>query len=332
MTQRSPSSDELLHYGIKGMKWGVRKEEETSNRDPASDRYKAAHKPKKTPPLKEGAANLAKNEEKFKAKFEGDTPKGKGEAKGKIKKFASDHKLAITTGAAITALVLVNVLAEKKTVASIEELRGKSIDAETFAKHVMHSKMKTWVKDDYFKPQSFDREEFSLSAGHTFHRLSTKAEDSFRPATYATHSKEDFDRYVAQFRRELSPDNGLQHITFRSNEEIKVPRLSTVLDTLKAVLSEKEPGATFQDEHALAAYQELSGGSWSNGRAEGLFSALRKRGYGAIVDEMDAGVIGETPLVVFARELLGTKSSTLMNDNDIHGSETSLIELESRKY
>jgi hypothetical protein len=314
------------------MKWGVRKEEETSNRDPAGERYKSAHKPKKTPPLKEGAANLAKNEEKFKAKFEGDTPKGKGEAKNKIKKFASDHKLAITTGAAVTALILANVIAEKKTVASIEELRGKSIDAETFAKHVMHSKMKTWAKNDYFKPQSFDREEFSLPAGHTFHRISTKAEDSFNPATYATHSKEDFDRYVAQFRQELSPSGGLHHITFHADEEIKVPRLSTVLDTLKGVLSEKEPGAVFQDEHALQAYQELSGGSWSNGRAEGLFSALRKKGYGAIVDEMDAGVIGETPLVVFARDLLGSKSSTQMNSNDFSSSENSLIELMNRKY
>jgi hypothetical protein len=47
---------------------------------------------------------------------------------------------------------------------------------------------------------------------------------------------------------------------------------------------------------------------------------------------MDAGVIGETPLVVFARELLGPKSSTQMNDNDFHSSENSLIELENRKY
>jgi hypothetical protein len=333
VSERNPSPGELAHYGVKGMKWGVRKEEETSNRDPAAERYKAAHKPKKTPPLKEGAANLAKNEEKFKAKFEGDDTKDAGKSgKGKVRTFASNHKTALITGAALTSIILAGYISEKRTIESIERYSGKPIPADTFSKHVLHSKVNTWSKDDYFKPQSFEREEFSLPAGHTFHRLSTKAEDSFKPATYATHSKEDFDRYVAQFRQELSPTGGLQHITFRADEEIKVPRLSTVLDTLKGVLSEKEPGAIFQDEHALKAYQELSGGSWSNGRAEGLFSALRKRGYGAIVDEMDAGVIGETPLVVFARELLGPKSSTQMNDNDFHSSENSLIELENRKY
>jgi hypothetical protein len=317
-------SDEIIHYGVKGMRWGIRKEEETSERDAVTEKYKAAHKPKKTPPLKEGAANLAKNEEKFKAKIDGDKPKNSAAAKAK--KFASNHKVALTTGAAITALILANVIAEKRTVASIEELRGKSIDLETFSKHVMHSKIKTWARDDYFKPQSFDREEFSLPAGHTFHRLSTKGETSFKSATYATHSREDFDRYVAQFRQELDTPN-LHHITFHAKEEIRVPKLGTVLETLKGVLS-----GDSTDDHALKAYQELSGGSWSDGRAQGLFSALRKKGFGAIVDEMDAGVIGETPLVIFATNALGSKSSNVMSNGDIRGSENNLVELENRKY
>lgn len=329
MTGESPSPSELTHYGVKGMRWGVRREEDILTSDPAGARYKAAHKPKKTPPLTKGAANLAKNEEKFKAKIDGDNPK----EKGRVRKFVSNHKVAVTTGAAITAIVLANALVERRTIASIEELRGKSISPEAFARHVMHSKRQTWVKDDYFKPQSFDREEFTLPAGHTFHRISTKAEDSFKHGTYATHNEADFNRYTAQFRQELGAGE-LHHVTFQSREEIKVPRLSTVLDTLKDVLrsGNDEHGLPTDDASVLSAYQAMSGGHWSGGRSERLLNALEKRGYGALIDEMDAGVIGESPLVVFARGLLGDKTSTPMSQDDFAHAESNLIELENRKY
>jgi hypothetical protein len=85
-------------------------------------------------------------------------------------------------------------------------------------------------------------------------------------------------------------------------------------------------------EHLMEEYQKLSGGQWNNTQAEQLFGVLRKKGFGAIVDEMDAGVIGETPLVVFARDILGEKNNTPLTHDDITHAESNLIELENRKY
>ncbi|ASU03922.1 hypothetical protein SEA_FRODOSWAGGINS_8 [Streptomyces phage FrodoSwaggins] len=316
----------LAHYGVKGMKWGVRKDEDGKGRDAATEKWKKAHKPKKQPSTEQGKKNLAANEKKSLAKLEGsDEPPKK-------KSFVARHKKALIFAGAIAGLYAANKVAEAKTIKSIEELRGKSIDANTFQKHVNHSKIKTWMTNDYIHESSWARDEFTLPAGHEFHRLSKKAESEFRDATYATHSPEDYHRYVAQFRQELG--GNLHHVTFQANEDIRVPKLSTTLQALKDALvgDKKEFNAWYTDERVLAKYQELSGGSWDDSHAKGMFDNLRKKGYGAIVDEMDAGVIGETPLVIFARELVGKKSSEPLTKSDIDFAEASLIELENRKY
>ncbi|QEQ93507.1 hypothetical protein SEA_GIRLPOWER_8 [Streptomyces phage GirlPower] len=317
----------LAHYGVKGMKWGVRKDEESGKgRDAATEKWKKAHKPKPKPSAKQGEKNLVANEKKSLAKLEGsDEPPKK-------KSFVARHKKALIFAGVVAALYAHNAVAEAKTIKSIEELRGKSIDANTFKKHVNHSKVNTWLTNDYIHESSWKREEFTLPAGHEFHRLSKQAETEFRGATYATHSPEDYHRYVAQFRQELG--GNLHHVTFQADEDIRVPKLSTTLQALKDALvgDKKEFNAWYTDERLIAKYQELSGGSWSDDHAKGMFDNLRKKGYGAIVDEMDAGVIGETPLVIFARELVGKKSSEPLTKSDIDFAESSLIELENRKY
>ncbi|WPJ30703.1 hypothetical protein [Streptomyces phage Psst2] len=322
------SDRSLAHYGVKGMKWGVRKDEETGKGGGGStEKWKKSHQPKKEPNAEQVKKNLEANEKKSLAKLDdpADTPTKKS--------FLAKHKKALIFTGAVAGLIVANKIAEAKTVKSIEELRGKSISPETFQKHVMHSKIKTWGRNDYIKDSSWERDEFTLPAGHEFHRLSKKAETEFRGATYSTHNQEDYHRYVAQFRQELGGSN-LHHVTFHANEDIRVPKLSTTLDSLREALvgGKEEFKAWYTDERVLAKYQELSGGSWDDNHAKGMFDSLRKKGYGAIVDEMDAGVIGETPLVIFARDLVGKKSSEPLTKADIDFAEASLIELENRKY
>jgi hypothetical protein len=74
----------------------------------------------------------------------------------------------------------------------------------------------------------------------------------------------------------------------------------------------------------------MSGGGWSGPREKSLMKALRARGYGAIVDEMDAGVIGETPLVFFS-EHVSSKASVPITPQGIAQAEQSLIEIKNRK-
>lgn len=335
------STDELVHYGVKGMKWGVRKDDETGEGRSRSltERFRKAHKPKEPATTKEAADNLLKNEEKSRAKLvEG----GKKEP-GKVRKYISDNKATIATaavyGGIFAGLVLAEHISRKKIERSIKNSAGKPIDADKFLKHVEHSKYETWAKDDFMTRQAFDRKEFSLPAGHTFHRISLSDETSFRGATYSTHSREDYNRYLTQFQDEKglivgsdAKSEDFRHVTFQSKEEIKVPNLGTVLEVFKGVLSGKDASSIVEDSDVLKVYQELSGGSWDDDRAKGLFGALRGKGYGAIVDEMDAGVRGDSPLVVFAHDLMTDKKSSILTDDEFDEARSNLIELQDRKY
>lgn len=209
---------------------------------------------------------------------------------------------------------------------------GSPLDAKHFKDCVLSSQLSSWGGQGYIKPSSYDQKEFTLSAGHIFHRLSRVEESEFRGATYATHSVADFNRYVAGFRGELghaTDVTGLQHVTFRATKDIKVPDLMTRLETMREVISKPDKPAT--PEAALSMYQMLSGGSWDGDTATRFFEALSNKGFGAIVDDMDAGVIGESPLVVFAQNAFTSKVNEPMTQALVDAAEAALTEISNRK-
>lgn len=77
----------------------------------------------------------------------------------------------------------------------------------------------------------------------------------------------------------------------------------------------------------------MSGKSWTMPRDITLLDALKAKGYGAIIDDMDAGVIGEKPLVVFGGDSKFTgKISSLMTNKDVQAAENAITEIPRRKY
>ena len=361
-----PSLAELAHFGVKGMHWGVHKKEEptgngggSKSTPPKSNKAKAATPSgsgKSTPPparkvssaehdatkaymaakskqkplnKHEAAATLAANQKKFLAKVDPDNPKY-AEVPQK-KGLTPAQKNALIKGAigvaAVGGLMALSYYGNKQELKFVEDLKGlagKSIDKDMFLKGVSKSKTKTWGFEGFIQDSSFQRQEFTLPAGHTFHRITTRVEESFNTGTYATHNIEDFHRYVTAFRGEkLGLD--LHHTTFKTTEPLKVPSLTTVLETLR-----EQMGPDTTHEAAISQYNSWSGGQWNSLKHEGLFEALTKKGYGAIVDEMDAGVIGESPVVVFAKHLTSKVAEPLTNDL-IDLAESSLIELANRK-
>lgn len=341
----------LEHHGVKGMKWGVRNEDRPTGRESGSSTNDKKQKSNvsnddflkayfelqgKSYTPAEKAKNIAENKKKFLDKFDdGDSKKDDGESGFHLTK---GQVAAIGVGAAFVGLYFYGKHLDKSINLELSKAYdilgnppnpGSPVPADVFHTLTSGSIAQTWMGGNFIQPSSFDRPEFTLPVGHTFKRLSTRPEEVFKgAATYTTHSTNDFNRYLSQFRKEKVGAKKFYEVSFKTNEEIKVPNLNTALKTLKEVLIKDGVNAT--DEFVLESYQAMSGGKWDSHRATTFFSALKSKGYGAIVDEMDAGVIGDTPLVLFNRNTTPL-TPKLLSNSDIKLAESSLVELFDRK-
>lgn len=346
--------DILKHHGVKGQKWGVRKEEDTgggritgkqavevndvTKSFMAASMQLDAESKRFTP--KQAEQNLAEAHAKFEAKFSDGPSKGKSSrpaksgsglaVRDKWDSLSPENKKKIIKAGAAIAITGALLYSGQRNKQAILAMAGKQISATQFNENVVHSQMHTWLGGNYAKGNAFTRPEFELPAGHQFYRLTTSVETGFREATYSTHSVEDANRYIANFRHEKGPGAKLNYVTFSSDQPTKVPDLTTVLSTLKEHVTETH-SAPPSDKQVLRMYNRLSGGSWDSPEAKGLIAGLKKKGYGALVDEMDAGVIGESPIVFFNHEHATPKSVTKLTPDMIQNAEQNLIELTHRK-
>jgi hypothetical protein len=361
--QKPPLDEALLaHHGVKGMHWGIRKKdessgsrpkkspEETANENRNTKEYMAAAdkaRRKKVTPA-QAKKNLADNHTKFLSKFEAsedDSKKGLSpEQKAALKKAA----VGVAVVGTLAALAYYGnkqgvfdkfkpdggVLYNPDT---IKGMSGKPVSVAQYRHNVSMSTASTWRQGagaGYITKESFARPEVTLSAGHTFHRISKSAESSFSKFTYSTTSTEDFNRYATSFAG--IPHNyteALHHVTWSTTKDFKVPSLHTVLETAHEVLKSESdlPDSMKTREYALKWYTALNGSSWNTQRADTLFSALKEKGYSAIVDEMDHGVQGDLPLVIFNTEGLTSKVSKVMSNKDLKNAQSSVTELLVRK-
>lgn len=360
--------EELVHYGVKGMRWGVRKERELTGREAAAhnEETKAwiAARNQLTPLTGAAAqANFAQNQQKFAAKFAPSEPGSSG-----WDGLSDGQKKALMVAAGVGAYIGVSYAAQKYLegkqdkaladlmdkfdeldklgldggddftssptpdwVEDIQSLAGQPIDPKKFEGLVAYSQGNTWYGGDYTTDKAFARPEYEIPAGHEFHRISTKPnETDFNPTTYSTHSIEDYNRYVAGFSGEKFGAQ-LHHVTWTSTEPVKVPNLTTVLGSLHKVMQEDPllKGATITQKDVLDSYNAMSGGSWESHQSVKLVESLKAQGYGAIVDEMDAGVIGATPVIFFAHENATPKKSTPIDKKAIKEAHKALIEIEN---
>lgn len=348
--------DILTHHGVKGMRWGIRKEEESggqpsggkvgpreaANTNSSIKAYMAASKQLDAEPLTSAQVvkNLDQAQAKFDAKFtDGPSPSSKGKIgqvpehneslKDKWNNLSSDQKqLIIKTGIGV-AVIGGLAIAGHRNRKAILALAGKPIENKKFNSHVLQTQLKVWGNGNFCKGDAFTRPAFELPAGHDFYRLTTSTETGFRDATYSLHSMEDTKRYIANFRHEKGPSVKMNLVRFTANEPTKVPNLHTVLGSLKEELGQS--GYKISDKEVLKKYNDLSGGGWNSETARGLISRLKEKGYGALVDEMDAGVIGETPLVFFNNHVANPKEVAPLTEKVIHNAESSLIEINNRK-
>lgn len=330
------SLDFLEHYGVKGMKWGVRKEYKSTSRSSASKvsalkaKLKAQDEPL-TPDKK--AENLAEAKDQFLKKFEPSTASSSSDTTKKIDE--SEQKgwrptkkqvgYALMGAAAVGGILYLNH--------KFKVVPGEPVHPLAFNAQVMKSQQEVWGSHLKVDADSFRQKEFTLPAGHTFRRLSTGPEDSFSFGTYTTSSDADFARYVTAFRHEKG-NADFYEINFTAKEDIRIPDLKTRLDALKTSINEGQSKKNkWTDGDVRRFYNGLSGSQWNQDDeiVRGFFAELTKRGYSGIIDDMDAGIIGEAPLVIFNPEKFSSKTSKPLSKDQLKSIEKTVTEITNRR-
>lgn len=317
-----PDLAELAHHGVKGQKWGVHKQEEptkeTAQRNEDTKSLIAAAKPD---PVSKAQAtkNLQQNTEKAAEKFE------KSDASGTRKRLTPTQKKVLIGGAVVVGVVGGAYLL-RRAGAKPEGF----ISPSDFVELRQHSISNVWSTNNYLRPESFARSGFTLPKGHEFLRVSNAAETTFGHATYASSSVDDYARYLVGYGAHGMPAGDVHKVAFNATQDIKVPSLKTAIDTLREVIHEEgHTGVT--DKELVGRYRRLSGGYWNEPDGEKLFRKLVKKGYSAIVDEMDAGVQSESPLVIINNNAFGPKTSTKLTAKNVQETMKSLREINNRK-
>lgn len=357
--------EDFRHYGVKGMKWGVRRDRDSSgssSRKKGSDSSewkKAAEEvSKETGKLSpaQKAKNLAEAEAKFDAKFDDNSAKSSNVKSKKVE--ITPNKVIVgayaAAGAAFVGYAIADYYIQKSwhektsksgidfsyTPAKSLELLfrpGEPVSAKDYMTLVKQSKTTVWgggpVK--YFTKSALEREDFTLPLGHTFHRLSRAAEEGFGNAgTYSTIDLADFSRYVFGFGKlEKGKTAGLQHITFQATKEIKIASAKTQLEAMRAALKASGSPYASDPNFALRILANQTGGKWmfDNPEVKGFFAQLKAMGYSGIIDEMDSGVIGEAPVVLFDHDSFGAKAASVLTSADVKRFASQITEISNRK-
>lgn len=369
--------DFLTHYGVKGMKWGVRKDEDSS-----ADYTKAAvefYKSKSASELQaEGAKKLKAQAEQTFSSAKVNVKAGRERRADRIDENVTklnDHAKKLQQDIDSTPSGFVNSVRRRSLVNELDETikardslqkssdqirSGKLTDNEkiligvgsafvvgalvlygkkTYDQHSFQAANKSFLDDNRRKSEEQWAEifgnspRFSRSSGHAPGRLQVNGVGpgfyrglrnggAFRRPEFTIPKETTFQRFSmvsentglysdwGAYSTFLHNDNKLYGaskefgkanftMTYQAKEDVRVPSLSTVLKTLREseeTRTGKRPGKV----KTFATYHKLSGGSWrSNESGVELIKSLKKAGYSAIVDDMDAGYLGDLPILFF---------------------------------
>lgn len=359
-----PTSKDLLHYGVKGMRWGIRRSDEElgnarksaseSKKNSASNADEKLASPSKgskdiskddwkkavddaAPKFKteaEKKAAIKKDEKLFVNKFKSSDEPASSEKKDKSGPFSdltTSQKVKIGVGATVVA-GLIGYAVYKDYYTKKNYAEGERIPVFAFMRRVEKTKDAAWGGNYLKDPTVWQQDEFTIPKGQIFHRISQNVETKFNSATYCVSSDADYARYLAGFGNiELGSAVGQHHITFKALEDIRVPSLHQRLAAVHISMTRQYPEQKFTAADAAKQYIKWVGDSWNTEGSKAFLSVLREQGFDAIIDDMDAGVIGEAPLVIFNPQKFSSKKSTPITMKELKARMETLTEIPNRK-
>lgn len=337
MTKQSKVDAFFEHHGVKGMRWGVINEDKSGS--DVQQILKDNPGPKLSAKEKENIAyNKAKHDTHFEKSDSSTEEKGWRPTKKQVAVVAIGAVAAaaiiykIKTGNSSPEVFkefskeeYLQVTRVAGSPAWLSQYAGQKMDANSYNGVVQSSISRVW-SGAHVTTASFDQAEIVFPKGHQFYRLSHAAEEGFGRATLYVASEADLGRYVGSSEF----GNKTKLIKFAAETDIKIPDLHTRLNAMHKVILESE-GKNPNPKRVLTNYSELCGGRWDTVRAKKFFAELEKQGYHGIIDDMDAGVYGEKPLVMFGQHGLSKKTSSDLTEKYIKQLLDNLIEIPNRR-
>ena len=331
----SPFDEDILeHFGVKGMRWGVRKEEERSSRKKAEKSSGSANNPyaltDEDKAVLRGAGVKESDSESLKSKY------GPGTLSGDNKKsrFTQEQKdmataLVVSLGVAAGAWYLYHRAYQAEQNAYFKRINPVEGAAGKKNLSAFRREWNTYVNKSVGSSggltkeavAGFSSEDTNLKAGTIFKRLSTERETNIRPGGfYASYKDEDTARYKAilpVFWKQWGRGGTSGYVVnIKANQDIKAPSPKATYEKFKGMLNDDVPGSGVIPGRKLRDYYPGGrdggdddtiarklfpnfAGMWANEDHPGtrhFFGKLKEDGFNAVVDMNDMGKLASKPM------------------------------------
>lgn len=294
----------LAHYGRKGMKWGVVNDDDSfqKTKNAVQNYFKK----------KDSKELQVEGQQKKKAQLEklsSESSKTKSVLKDndsdppisdvKTGRLSRNQKIALGVGVTVAVAGLAYYGNQKLAPGRELKKKNKLLDDEMLSLFGPNMNPRGPSNQKFFaglaNGKALDRPGFTIPKSVEFQRLAGYAEDGskYNKGTYASFLSNDKERYSENFGYDLAP----VAVKFNPKDDVRVPSTRTVLKTLKDLGG--DDGSPLTDDQAIKKYTQFSGGDWQKPEYQKLINGLKKQGYSALVDDMDAGYTGDLPIVFF---------------------------------